>query len=203
MVRFRRIFESIAYAGIKPGGPTAPTPPPRRLGRLRELVERFLNGPSSSDPFCLSNRSLGQKVRLGILTMIPLAVVLGAVGLASAGYFDRKAPVAPPHQSSDAQTAASALPDLNKDLAIQSNRNLQLLEVVVGRGKISGTVRNTSDHVITDAEMIFDLTNAGGSVLGAVSCKIDRIAPQSSARFQIPITQADAVYALVREVRDR
>lgn len=176
----------------------------RWLGPLRGPVERFLNGPASSDPFYLTNRTIGQKVRLGILVAIPFAVVLAGVGLAAMGVFDKASQLPPPiKQISDAEIAVKMLPNLNQDLKVDANKELQVLDVIVqqaGGSKISGTVKNTTGRVITGAEVIFDLTDAQGSRVGAVSCKIDRIEPNSSKPFQNTIAQADATYAIVREV---
>jgi hypothetical protein len=204
MKRLRQIFESIAYAGMKPGAPASQSSLFRRLGPLRGPIERFLNGPASSDPFYLTNRTIGQKVRRGLLIAVPFAVVLAGVGLAALGIFDDSSQLPPPtKQLTNAEIAARMLPDLNKPVTLETNRELQVVDVVVqqaGGSKISGTVKNITSHAITGAEVIFDLTNQRGSRVGAVSCKIARVEANSSSQFQNLIPQADAAYAIVREV---
>lgn len=206
MKRLRDIFESIAYAGMKPG---APPPGPRKpwLGRFREPVERFLAGSASSDPLYLSNRTLGQKIRLGVLIGIPFAAVIAAIAMAALGVFDSPERMpAPAKQLTNAEIAAKMLPDLNKEIALDSNKNLGVAEVAVqhaGGTRVAGTVRNNTDHVITDAEVVFDLTNSTGSRVGAITSRIARVEPKSTAAFSTPIEQSTAAFAVVREVHAR
>lgn len=204
MKRLREIFESIVYAGMKPGKSASKSSALRWLGPLGGPIERFLNGPASSDPFYLTNRTTGQKIRLGLLIGIPLVAAAAGVGLAAIGVFDRASQLPPPAKPmTNAEIAAKMLPALNKNITIETNQELQVLDVVVqqtGGSRISGTVKNTTGRVITGAEVVFDLTNARGSRVGAVSCKIERIEPNGSARFQNAIEPADATYAIVREI---
>lgn len=200
MKRLRSVFESVAYAGMKPQGSAAPRSALRRLGPLRGPVERFLNGPGSSDPLYLSNRTLGEKIRLGVLIGLPCAMVLALVTLAALGKFD-SAHLSPPAQPlSDAELAVRMLPDLSQGLTPRSDSGIEVTEVAVGRGRISGNVRNTTDRAVVDAEVTFDLTDAAGSRLGAVLCRIPRIEPRGTAAFQATVPQADAVRAVVREM---
>jgi hypothetical protein len=172
MKRLRQIFESIAYARIQP-----------------------------RDPFYLSNRTTGQRIRFAALVTIPFLVVLGGIALAAMGFFHTGSQLPPPAKPlSSAEIAAKMLPNLNKDIRIESNQDLQVLNVIVSRGRISGSVKNASTHAIADAEVIFDLADTKGSRVGAVSCKFTQLAPGSNASFQNPIAQNDAVYAIVREV---
>jgi hypothetical protein len=66
--------------------------------------------------------------------------------------------------------------------------------------RVAGTVKNNTDHLIHSTEIILNLTDRTGSHLGAVSAKVDNLAPNATARFQLPIEQKDASFALVREV---
>ena len=207
MKRLRQIFETIVYAGMKPGGTAAPSSGLRWLGPLRDRLERFLNGPSSSDPFYLTNRTVGQRVRLTVLICLPFALVLFGVYLAATGYFDDASQLPPPTKElSKAEIAAKMLPDLNKDIAIESNKNVDVLDVLVQRGaasKISGTIRNNTDKAVTDVEVVFDLTDESGSRLGAVVCKVARVEAKGTAPFQLSIPQHDAAYGIVREVHNQ
>ncbi len=149
MKRLRQIFESIIYAGLTP-----------------------------QDPLYLSNRTTGQRIRSAALIGVPCLVVLGGVALAALGYFNRSSRLPPPAKPfSNAEIAAKMLPGLNKDIRIETNQDVQVVDVVVGRGRISGSVKNTTAHSIEDAEVIFDLADARGSGVGTVSCKFKQLAP--------------------------
>jgi hypothetical protein len=50
---------------------------------------------------------------------------------------------------------------------------------------------------------VVDLTNAVGSQVGAVSAIVQRLPASGNKEFQIPITQRDAAFGLVREVKAR
>src|SRR5579863_1921637 len=112
MKRLRELFESIAYAGMKPGSAPAARSPRRWLGPLSEPVNRFLDGPGSNDPFYLSNRTTGQKFRVAILIVIPLSLVLGGVGLAAMGFFDASRLPAQSKPLTSSEMAAKMLPNL-------------------------------------------------------------------------------------------
>jgi len=134
-----------------------------------------------------------------------LVLVLGGVYLAASGFFDKGSQLpGPGKQLTPAEIAAKMLPELNKDMHIETNKDLQVLDVVIrqtGGSKISGSVRNTTGHVIEDAEVVFELTDVRGSRVGAVSCKFARLEPKSTTPFDNSIPQADATYAIVRDVR--
>ncbi|SPE41336.1 conserved hypothetical protein [Candidatus Sulfopaludibacter sp. SbA3] len=203
MKRLRRIFESIVYVGMKPGANSASQRVRFRwLGPLRGPIVRFLNGRNPSDPLYLTNRTTGQKVRLAIFVMLPFAVVLAGVILAASGYFDDDVDLPPPTTPiSNAEIAAENMPDLDKDMHLDTNKELQVLNVVVSAGNLSGTVKNTSNRLIANAEVIFDLADEHGSRAGAVNCRITRIEPQAKAPFTAVLPLKNAVYAVVREVR--
>ncbi len=172
MKYLRHIFESVVYAGMKP-----------------------------RDPFYLSNRTTGQRIRLAALIAIPFVAVLGGVALASMGYFNSSSQLPPPAKPlSNAEIAARTLPVLKQDIPIETNRDLQVLDVFVGRGRISGSVKNATTRALGAAEVIFELTDARGSRVGAVSCRFTRLAPGSSTPFENVIPQTGAAYAVVREI---
>ena len=207
MNRLRKLFESIVYAGMKPGG----APPEKRmrwLGPLAEPVTRFLDGGAApSDPFYLTNRTFGQRVRLAVVIAIPCLLVVGAIGLATMGYFDSPQAAAPPAPTlTPEQVAAKMLPNIDKDLKIDSNRDIGISDVHVEQGsstKVAGTATNNTDRAVENVEVVFDLTDATGSRLGAVSTKIARIAPKGSAPFSFAVQQRAAAFALVREIKEQ
>ncbi|MGA7238282.1 MAG: FxLYD domain-containing protein [Bryobacteraceae bacterium] len=180
--RIKQFVENLAYAGLKPQG-----------------------GPS--DPLYLSNRTLGQKLTAWSIIGIPALVVLGGLGLVLFGFFDKDAPIAPPPAGlTNAQVAEKMLPDLNKDIHIESQHDLDVEDVHVVMGAPShlvGIAKNTTDRPISTAELIFDLTDRNGSRQGAVSTEIKNIASKTSVPFQFAIESSAATFALVREVHVR
>jgi hypothetical protein len=99
--------------------------------------------------------------------------------------------------------AAKLLPNVDKSIQIEVNKAVQVLEAHVeseGGMKVAGTVKNNTDRPIHTTEIILNLTDTTGSFLGAVSAQVDNLAPNATAKFQIPIEQKDAAFALVREV---
>src|SRR5450759_5993708 len=83
MKRIREFLESIVFAGMKPGGQTAPKRQLTWLGPLRGPVERLLSGgPAPSDPLYLTNRTQAQKLKFWSLIAIPCVVLaLGVIVL--------------------------------------------------------------------------------------------------------------------------
>jgi len=173
MNRLRKFLESIVFAGMRP----------------------------TEDPLYLSNRTIRQKIKLGVLIGLPL-VVVGALLLYALN--EHKNPrQAPAAQLTPEQIAQKMLPNLNGDLKVDSNRNLEVMDVHVQQGKplrLTGEVRNKTSHAIQNAQIVFDLTDKLGSRLGAVSTTVARIEANASARFDFPIPQPNAAFALVREV---
>lgn len=181
MNRLRKFFESIVYAGMTPGG-AAP-----------------------SDPFYLTNRSMGQRIRLAAVIAVPCLLVATAIGLAALGYFDDSTPKAPPAPTlTPEQVATKMLPNLDRDLKIDTNKEIEVPDVHVEKGavtKLAGTIRNNTDRVMENVEVVFDLTDASGSRLGAVSAKVAKVPPKGTADFLFPVEQHEAAFALVREIR--
>lgn len=213
--RLMQFFENIAYTGLKPqGGRTgqqsgaAPAATPgmksRGFAAIREWVDSKLNAAGHVDPLYLSNRSSGQRAKVWLVLSLPVLLVAGGVGLVLAGVFNHDSGVAPPPDGlTNEQIAAKMLPDLKKDMHIESQHDLDVEDVHVVDGKpnhLVGIAKNNSDHVIAKAEMIFDLTDRIGSRQGAVSAEVKNIPPRSSTPFQIPLEQAHVTFALVREV---
>ena len=200
--RLRGIFESIAYAGLQPGT-AAPPKQMKWLGPLRGPVERFLAGGSApSDPLYLTNRTLGSKVKIGLAIGIPCLVVGGLLyGVLDNSFdFGDDKPV---HEQSAAEVAAKLLPKLDQNITITTNRDVNVIEVRVEHGtpmSLVGSLKNNTDHEIHLAEPVFDLTDAGGSQLGAVSTKVENLKAGSTTTFRFPIQQTEAAFALVREV---
>jgi hypothetical protein len=205
--RIKQFLENLAYTGLKAqGGRTAQTAP-QRQGFIRAWAESRLTKGGPSDPLYLSNRTLAQKLRAWALVGLPVVAVLGGLGLVLFGYFDKDAPIAPPPAGlSNAEMAREMLPNLNKDLHIETQHDLEVedVHVVVGApSRLVGVAKNITDRQISKAELVFDLTDRSGSRQGAVSTELKNIASKTSVPFQFAIESSAATFALVREVQVR
>jgi hypothetical protein len=199
--RFRKILESIAYAGMKPDSSKPDARQLRWLGPLRGPVERFLSGGTQSDPLYLSNRTLGQRMRIWLLIGAPLVVL--AVGVVVAVNVLEPPDAPPPKELTPAEVAEKTLPNLAKDIHLSVNTDVEVVEVHVEHGpadKLVGTVKNKTNHEVHTGEIIFDLTESNGTQLGAVSVKVSNLAAGATTKFELPIQQKNASFALVREV---
>src|SRR5581483_8422277 len=58
----RKLWESVVYAGMKPGAAPQSVRIARWFGPLSGPVERFLSAGKPNDPLYLTNRSFGQKL---------------------------------------------------------------------------------------------------------------------------------------------
>ena len=76
--RFRNLFESIVYAGMKPGRRSAEGAP----GAKPRLFARILNGPANPDPLYLTNQAFGQTA-LRVLMVAAAMLLVIAGGLVS------------------------------------------------------------------------------------------------------------------------
>jgi hypothetical protein len=176
----------------------------RWLGPLGSWINRRLNAPAAADPLYLSNRTLGQKLRVWIPAALPCLVVAVVVYLGLAGRFaSQTAPTAAPAVVPPAEVAARMLPNLG-DLTVKTNHDLEVLDAHIVHGAttaIEGTVRNNTARHIDTADLVFDLTDASGSQLGGASGQVNDLKPHAQTPFKLPIRQPKAAFALVRELR--
>jgi hypothetical protein len=202
MKRIREFLESIVYAGMKPGGQTAPKRQLTWLGPLRGPVDRLLSGgPAPSDPLYLTNRTPAQRLKFWGLIVIPGVVVL-AIGYQLSRSLHAPAP-APAKEPTAAEITAKLLPNIAKDIQLAPPTDVQVLEIRVDGARLVGVVKNTTKNEIAVTELVIDLTNVAGSQVGAVNGIVDRIPPSGTKEFQFPILQRNAAFALVREIRSR
>jgi hypothetical protein len=199
--RIQQLFESVLFAGLKPGGQAAPKREPGWLG-LRSSVERFLSGGQPTDPLYLSNRTSGQKLKSWSLIAIPCLVLAVGVSVVLSNLIDPPA-AKPLKQLTSAEITAKLLPNLNQDFKLKPPSDVQVIEIRVAGSRLVGVLKNTSAHEIASAELVVDLTNAAGSQVGAVSGTVEKLPALGTKDFQIPITQRDAAFGLVRDVRSR
>jgi hypothetical protein len=176
-----------------------------RVDAVARKLERFISGSGPADPLYLSNRTFGQKLRLGLLIGTPALAIVGLMVLALGNYFDP----APSPQKVAASTrepgaaTSKILPDLQKTYRSESDSDCEVSEAAVAGGTLSGKVRNTTDRTVHVADLVFDLTDENGSALGAVSVKVENIAPHGLAPFHQTVDQRSAKTALVREIHTR
>ena len=197
----RNFFESIVFAGMKPGGSPQPGKGTRWLGPLAGPLDRFLSGPAASDPLYLSNRSIWQRARLAVLIAVPCLLVVGTVVFALTRH---KAAPPPPPEPTAAEMLARILPKVDESIKTNSSTDVQVLEAQVdksGPPRVIGSVKNNTDRLIRSAVLALDLTDADGSQVGAVAGRLENIEPGATMKFAYPITQRAAVFAIVREVR--
>lgn len=198
MKRIREFFESILFAGMKPGTPVAPKKPNAWLGPLRGPIDRLISGPAPTDPLYLSNRSTSQKARFIALVGIPSLILLVGIGVAL--YFLDPPDPKPQKELTAAEITAKLLPDMQKDIKLPPPSDVQVLEAKVDGVHLSGVVQNTTKHEIAVANLIIDLTNTAGSQVGGVNCTVEKIPALGRKAFQVPVKQHDAAFALVREI---
>ena len=203
--RLGKLIESVVYAGMKPSGskPDAAGATADRPNWLRRQLDRLVAGRAPSDPLYLTNRSLGQKLRLPLIVGIPGLVAGGFIFMAlSPQYFQPKD--ATPAELTPAQVATRMLPDLTK-VQIDTNRDVEVVNARVepGAGRLTGTVRNNTARKIGTLDMVFELADVDGSKMGAVKTQLKDIAAGTTTNFEFPIEQRTAVMVLVREVHPR
>ena len=201
--RFRRFIDSVVFAGLKPEAPREQAKHLPWLGPLRGLLERVLTRPAPSDPLYLSNRTFDQKVKVGLVIAVPCLIVVGVTALGLSHFFQAKGP-GPAAEISGAELAKKLLPNMDAAVKIEVNKDVQVLDAHIEREggmQLVGSVKNNTDRLIRATEIVFNLTDQTGSQLGAVSARVDNLAPNATGSFRIPIEQTDAAFALVREVQ--
>jgi hypothetical protein len=202
MKRIRAFLESIAFAGLKPGGPATPKREFGWLGPLRDPVERFLSAPAPNDPLYLSNRTPRQKLKSWSLIAMPCLVLAIGIGVTLSNFLDPPA-VKPPKEPTPAEITAKLLPNVEKDLKLSPPSEVQVTEVRVDGSRVVGVVKNTTAREIAVANIVFDLTDSTGSQVGGVSGTVEKLPASGNREFQIPIKQRDAAFAIVREIKSR
>ena len=198
--RIKELFESVVYMGMKPGARAAVAPPAAKPGILG-ILHRFLSGSAHSDPLYLTNQTFGQKVQRAVMVSIPV-IVVGGIAFLGIRYYAEK------HPNTDKvltpqEVAAQTMPNFNDHIKVEANKDLEVTEVRFehsGSSQMSGSLRNTTDHVIDQAVVIFDLTDDEGSQLGGITVTETNVAAGSVRKFQLAIDQAAAEHAVVRDV---
>jgi hypothetical protein len=203
MGKLRRFFESLAYAGLKPQSPGAAPDKPK--DGWRERVERWINGEAPTDPLYLSNRTIWQRMRVVVVVLAPVLLLIAVLGLVFSGAFKGK-DTPKPKELTVAEKAARILPGFDKPIQLPTNHDLDVQDVHVEHSsprQVAGQVKNNTDHMISSAEMVFDLTDERGSRLGAVSTRLEKLPPHSTTPFRFAVAQNDADLVMVRDYQIR
>jgi hypothetical protein len=199
MGKLRQLFEKLAYAGMKPSVPASQPAKPKSAWRQR--LDRFINGSGDLDPLYLSNRTVWQRIRAVVLGVGPVLLLVIVLVLAWSGVFKSKE-TPKIKDLTPAEKAAHILPNFDSKIQLPANHDLDVQEVHVEHGSptsVVGLVKNNTDHVISSAEMVFDLTDRRWSRLGAVKTQIEGLPPHGTAAFRFPVKQDTAEHVLVRE----
>jgi hypothetical protein len=200
MGKLRRLFESLAYAGLKPqgAGSEAPKPP----GVWRQRFERWISGPRNTDPLYISNRTVWQRMRAVVVVAVPILLVAIVLVLVWTGVFKGTDAAPKIRELTPAERAARVLPNFNSKISLPTNHDIDVQDVHVEHGsptRIAGLVRNNTDHAIASAQLVFDLTDERWSRLGAVSTQVENLAPHATTPFRFEVAQDTAEHILVRE----
>ncbi len=199
--RIKTFFESLIFAGLKPGG-GAQAPRRGRLGPLREKIERFLSGGRApSDPFYLSNRSWKQKLRLAVGIAVPGALLLGALALVFTNVYAPTA--APPKETPASEILAKLLPNLEKTIQLDKYPDAEFVELRVRRDgprALVGVLRNKTDRVIS-VEFDADLADLNGARVGSITKRVEKAPAKGLISFEFPLDNADAAVVFIRRMR--
>jgi hypothetical protein len=173
-----------------------------RVDKIARKIERFVSGSGPSDPLYISNRTLGQKLRMALLIGTPVLAIAGLMALALDNYFE---PGSSPQKAAAAAKepgtiTAKVLPDLEKTYKSDSDHDCDVTEAMIAGNALTGKLRNNTDRTVRSADLVFDLTDGDGSQLGAVAVRVENIAPRDSANFRLPLETRTAKTALVREI---
>jgi len=204
MKRIRALFESIVFSGLKPGAPPAQPNAEKWYAPLLAVWDRILSGGEQRDPLYLTNRTLGQKIRLWLMVAVPCLLVIGFVAIMLSRNIFYDPPDAPAHKEMSAEEVSrKILPNIAKNIQIETNHDVEVVEVHVDQThpmKVSGSIRNNTASTVTAVDIIINLTDSIGSQLGAVNGRVENLPPKAVKTFEFPIEQRNAAVALVREV---
>ena len=183
-----------------------------RLDIFARKLERFLGGGAANDPLYLTNRTIGQKIRTGVLIGAPVIALGALIYMALDSRFDRPASIEKAaaietkSRQPTGEITAKVLPNLDKTYISEQSKEIDVLEASVSRDaspELSGKLRNNTDGIVRVADLVFDITDQEGSQLGGISVRVENIPPKGTATFRMSLPQKTARSALVREVHTR
>jgi len=183
--------------------------PLERLDALAAKIESFLSGGRVADPLYISNRTLGQKIRVALLVTLPAVAFIGVAVVAMDRHSNPrpradKEPSATPEAARP--IASKLLPDIEKNFTTEYSKDIDILEGRVSSGSqrtLSGKVRNRTNHLVRLADIVFSVRDLDGSELGVVAVKVENIAPHATAAFHLKLDHPTAAAVIVQEVHSR
>ncbi len=131
-----------------------------------------------------------------------MLIVLGAIGISLSNLLEPPVPKVAVEPTAK-ELAAKILPNFDKNLKLDRNNDIEVVEAKIehtGGTRLVGTIRNTTDHEVPAAHMVFDLTDVNGSQVGGVEVRVENIPASKTKEFSAPLAQQNAAFALVREV---
>lgn len=177
------------------------------IDAIAKRLERFVSGSAPSDPLYVTNRTFGQRIRTALLFGVPALAIGGMIYMGLGRQFDKPGdpkPSAP--LPATGEITAKVLPHLEKTYQSESDHDVSVSEATVAHGSdsnISGKLKNNTDRMVVMADVVFDVTDEGGSALGAVMVRVENIAAHSTVPFRKSIEQHTARGAVVREIHVR
>jgi hypothetical protein len=202
MKRLRALFESIVFADMKPGARTEQTQGRKSFAPVASWWERVLSGGAQKDPLYLTNRSTGQKIKAWSVIAVPCLLIIGFVAITlSRDYFDPPE-VTPQKEMTAEEVSRKLLPNMAKDIQIETNHDVEVSEAHVETAsmKLTGRLKNNSTKRFAAVDVVFNLTDSTGSQVGAVNGHVENLDPKAVKAFEFPIQQRNAAFALVREL---
>jgi hypothetical protein len=183
-----------------------------RIDAIARKLEGFFSGSASNDPLYLTNRTIGQKVRVAILIGVPVAALGALIFLALDSRFDRPASIeraaaleAKGRKVVD-EGAAKVLPNIEKNYLSEQSKDVDVVEAAVTRGDglyLAGKLRNNTENLVRVADVVFDITDEEGSQVGGIAVRVENIEAKGTGTFRVALPQKTARSALVREVHSR
>jgi hypothetical protein len=183
-----------------------------RIDGFAKKFERFVAGSAVNDPLYLTNRTVGQKLRVAILIGVPVIALGTFIFMAMDSQFDRPASI---ERAADleakskqvvGEAAAKVLPNLDKSYLSEQSKDIDVMEAAVNRSPeptLVGRLRNNTDNLIRVADVVFDITDQEGSQVGGISVRVENIAAKGTSAFRVVLPQKTARSALVRELHSR
>src|SRR3954454_8319671 len=103
-----------------------------RIDAIAKKVERFVSGNAVASPLYLTNRTLGQKIRFGLLVGTPALAVAALIGLALNSAFDRSPATgrsaANDRKAPTGEITAKVLQHVEKDFTTEYSRDVDVIE---------------------------------------------------------------------------
>jgi hypothetical protein len=186
-----------------------------RVDAVAKRLESFFTGKrAASDPLYLTNRTVGQKVRTGVLIGVPIASLGVLVYLALNQQFDRPVSLekaaaieaAAKAKQPTGEVTAKVLANIEKTYTSENSKDVDVVEASVhraGEPTLVGKLRNNTENLVRVADLVFDVTDQEGSQLGGVAVRVENIPAKGIANFRQALPQRDARTVLVREVHSR